>query len=206
MEAKQPTKEIAQILPPRPHVGRVARCICIVGKPGTGKSTLGVDLMCRAGCGLFVQPTPDDFTERMKRCNIEDRNSCDYLGVKYHIFRHDNDFNSIYRNFHEAFILFDDARVYIPANFEYSCVRDFLLRRRQKMLDVCFTAHGFSEIPPKLFTFITDYIIMNINDTPLCRKKDIRNPVIVEKLCRAVEQVKKQAQTNPHAKICVHIQ
>ena len=189
--------EIAPILPDTPHPGRNAKCICILGQPGSGKSTVAVDLMIAAGCGLFVQPQPDNWTDRTVEAEIKKRESCKYRGIKHHIYSCDDDFRYIYNNYHNAMICLDDCRAYVPANFEYSNVRLFLLRRRQHMLDVIFTAHGFSEIPPKLFTFITDYIIMPINDTPE-KRKNCMSPKVLDILSNTVREVNEKGKTNIH--------
>lgn len=199
-------KEIAPILPDKPHPGRTAKCICIIGKPGSGKSTVAVELMKAAGTGLFLQPQPDNWSDRTIAANITDRKSCNYTGIKHYIYRSDDDFGHIYRNFHNAMICMDDCRAYVPANFEYSQLRLFLLRRRQRMLDVIFTAHGFSEIPPRLFTFITDYIIMPIGDTPEVRKKDITNPAIYSKLCETVREVNEKGVIDDHFNKWIRVQ
>ena len=197
--------EIAPILPDTPHPGRTAKCICIVGKPGCGKTTISVNLMTASGCGLFVQPQPDNWTDRTIEADIKKKNLCHYRGIKHHIYRNDDDFLYIYNNFHNAMICLDDCRTYVSANFEYSKVRLFLLRRRQRMLDVIFTAHGFSEIPPKLFTFITDYIIMPINDTP-DKRKNCMSDEMLKLLTEAVVEVNEKGKEDPHYNKWIRIQ
>ncbi len=198
-------QEIAPILPDKPHPGRTAKCICIVGKPGSGKSTVAVEFMTAAGTGLFVQPQPDNWTDRTIEADIKNREKCNFKGIKHHIYREDEDFRYIYNNFHNAMICMDDCRAYVPANFEYSHVRLFLLRRRQRMLDVIFTAHGFSEIPPKLFTFITDYIIMPISDTPE-KRKNCMSQEVLSVLSQTVKEVNEKGKTNPHYNKWIRIQ
>lgn len=197
--------EMAPILPDAPHPGRTAKCICIIGKPNSGKSSISVTLMTAAGCGLFVQPQPDNWTDRTKEADIKKRDKCAYVGIKHHLYRCDEDFRHIYNNFHNAMICLDDCRTYVPANFEYSNVRLFLLRRRQRMLDVIFTAHGFSEIPPKLFTFITDYIIMPVNDTPQ-KRKDCLSPEMLSILTKTVAEVNEKGKTDIHYNKWIKVQ
>lgn len=190
--------EYAPILEDKPRTGREAKCICIVGKPNTGKSTAAVTLMKAAGTGLFVLPQADNWSQITLPCNISDHNACVYEGIKHHIYNTDEDFDLIYNNFHNAMICLDDTRAYVKANFEHSNVRKFLMRRRQRMLDVCFMAHGFCEIPPKLFTFITDYVIFPISDSPAYRKKEITDIDFFNLLTNVVNEVNLKGKTDIH--------
>jgi len=176
--------------------GRKSRCILILGKPGTGKSTLAYKLMKEYGRGLMVLPSYDDWADILPELDINCPDSYNYNGVKHHVYNTDNDFYYIYNMYHNGIACFDDVRAYIPSNFDYSHFKKMLIRPRQRMLDVIIMAHGFSEVPPKLFTFITDYVIMDIEDSPDIRKKYLSGKLDI--LTKTVDFVKSKAHNNPH--------
>ena len=69
-------------------------------------------------------------------------------------------FYFIFKNLHNAFVVFDDVRNLIGDNMTKS-VEDLLINRRQKMLDLFFIFHGLNLIPPRLFDYYTLLIVFN---------------------------------------------
>lgn len=175
-----------------PKPGRDPKCILILGTNGTGKSTLACNMMNDAGKGLMVLPQFDDWAEMLPPTNIYSKKQLEYTGIKHHIYKNDDDFAAIFKNYHNGILTLDDCRVYVKSDLRHSHLFPILQRRRQMMCDIILMAHGFKTTPPQFFTFITDYVIFKVNDSPEIRKMDLgTNYDIVSK---TVEQVRKMAE------------
>ena len=66
---------------------------------------------------------------------------------------------------------------------------------RQRMIDEIFVAHGFTEVPPKVFTFATEYFLFRTEDNINRRKFFVKNYPLIEKKQRLVNEA---AAYNPH--------
>ena len=183
--------------------GRKARVTLIMGGNGCGKSTFAVNLMKNAiesgaaSRGLMVLPTFDDWAEIIPEVSGLDRHSLSFEGIKHNVYNNDDDFKHIFKNYHNGILTLDDCRTYVPSNFDNSYLKKILQRRRQMMVDVVLMAHGFREVPPKLFTFVTHYIIFNVTDNPAYRKADIPEEHF-DNIQKIVHRVRKKAAKNAH--------
>lgn len=189
--------EIVDYTEPTHRVGREASCIAIVGEPGTGKSTISFELMKAAERGLMVLPDFDTWAETCPAIEISSAKSYQYLGIKHHIYNADDDFIYIHKYMHNGMLSLDDARNYIPKNFDNSWFKKILRRKRQHMLDIVFQSHGFMEIPPQIFPFITDFIILP-TDSPEPRKKLFKTTEQYNAVYKAVQTVNRLKKTSKH--------
>lgn len=176
---------------------RQPKQIVVVGTNGTGKTTLVKEIVkeqLKLGRRVLVV-VPDDcewnffpdvnprFPERIAW----------YKGARKIIY-FDGLLDIIREKFRDGMVIFDDCRAYFKSSLDNS-LHSLLIRRRQQMIDVIAVAHGFTEVPPKFFTFATHYAIFNTRDN-VDRRKDVIGDF--EAFKTAVERVKQKALTNPH--------
>jgi len=97
-------------------------------------------------------------------------------------------------NFTKGMLVLDDCRAYLEAK----TVQDLhylLIRRRQKMFDIVAVSHGFTEVPPKFFTFASKIILFRTIDSIDTRKKYLKDFLQMK---AAQERVNKAAEKDPH--------
>ena len=63
------------------------------------------------------------------------------------------------------------------------------------MIDIIACGHGFTEVPPKMFTFATHYALFKTIDNIERRKNVIQN---FEVMKEAQARINQKAQTDPH--------
>ena len=63
------------------------------------------------------------------------------------------------------------------------------------MLDVFAVAHGFTEVPVRLYTFATRIILFKTNDSIKRAAEKMRDP---QSAIAAQQRVNEKANTNPH--------
>lgn len=156
---------------------RTNRVILIIGGRGSGKTTLGKNILLqslnahpemyglvvdtfdhpayRAG---FVRITPK-MLERIKTraCyRVFGSNTYDIMrAVEAHCYN--------------ATILFEDASKYISGTVSEE-TRNFILDSKQKNLDLVFMFHGFGFVPPALYRLVDGIFLLRTNDSPVSRK------------------------------------
>ena len=108
----------------------------------------------------------------------------------------------IIENFRNGVLIMDDCRAYIKAGLDET-LHSLLIGRRQMDIDIFAVGHGFTEIPPKFFTFATTYILFRTTDVIERRRPYIMNYEAVEAAQKAVNQL---ALTNPYANRIINIQ
>lgn len=183
---------------PEPEETRQPKNIIFIGTNGTGKTSalkrlVVAELKKKDSHVLIV--VPDDmewnmvpfvnarFPERIKN----------YVGARKIIY-FPGLLKIISDNFREGLLIFDDCRSYFRAQTDPDLL-DILIRRRQKMLDVCAVGHGFSQIPPAFFTFSTHIVLFRTTDSIKKRKDDLKD---FERMQEAQARVNKEAETKPH--------
>ncbi len=186
-------------------MSRKTKITLILGTRGCGKSTYAERIARTGERALMVVPTWDDWAEKLPECKCRTRKDFKYTGVRSRVYENENDFKAIYAHLHNAVLVLDDPRAYIGSNFDHSALKKIIIVSRKMMLDIVFVAHGFRDIPPVLFTFITDYVLFNTMDEPKLRKAWIP-PHILSKLETELHQVRRQAQTNPYAKTHIKVE
>lgn len=173
----------------------------MLGANGTGKTTF-VKQICAATRQRILIITPDDteyneidaYGNPLYPLN-ELRTKDDFLfgGVCRHIF--DPQWTMrVLHNFKCGIIVFDDCRAYFPARTE-QVIHELMIRRRQREVDMIAVGHGFTEVPPKFFTFATDYVLFRTEDSIDTRKPYIRS---FEKVKGMQAIVNAKSQQNPY--------
>lgn len=178
--------------------GRTPRQIVVIGTNGTGKTTLVKKLVIaelKKKDSHILIVVPDDmewpsvpfvhpkFPERIER----------YVGARKIIFE-PGILEIISERFKNGLLVFDDCRAYFDAGLDRN-LHTLLIRRRQKMLDIVAVGHGFTEIPPKFFTFATDLVLFRTIDN-IDRRKNVLNNF--DEMKEAQGRINQKAEDDPH--------
>lgn len=178
--------------------GRTPKQIIVLGTNGTGKTTfvkkLVVSELKKKDSHILIV-VPDDmewntvefvhpkFPERIER----------YVGARKIIY-FDGLLDIIRDRFRNGLLVFDDCRAYFKSSLD-SDLHSLLIRRRQQMIDIVAVGHGFTEVPPKMFTFSTHIVLFNTLDNIAQRKQVVRNFTELEE---AQTRVNERAIKDPH--------
>lgn len=180
---------------------RQTKRIVIIGTNGTGKTTLVRQIVHNAAQKtLIITPHDNEWNETDPNGEPlyplnELRHASDYnfTGIMKHIYDPDRTLKLI-KGFTRGLIVFDDCRVYLDARTDKE-VHRILISSRQNMIDEIFVAHGFTEVPPKVFTFATEYFLFRTEDNISRRKFYVKNYPLIEKMQNKVNQA---SVYNPH--------
>jgi ABC-type taurine transport system ATPase subunit len=182
---------------------RTAKLTIILGFNGTGKTTLLENLLlANERRSLII--TPDDSEEVWLKYPENDLKTKDdflFTGIQRHIFNPKKEFGTLanLKYFKKGIIIFDDCRGYLKAATAEE-IRQLLIRRRQRMVDVFAVGHGFTEVPPVFFTFASDFILFRTVDNIRKRKDCLKD---FDRMASETEAVNRAAVKNPH--FCKHI-
>lgn len=177
---------------------RATKLIVVLGYNGTGKTTLVKKLIINElkkpnSHTLII--TPDDI-EFMSIESVHPRfpkRIRTYTGARKMIYS-PGLLPLVADNFRNGLLVFDDCRAYLGSTTEQD-LHNLLIRRRQKMIDIIAVGHGFTEVPPKFFTFCSDIILFRTIDKIERRKDCLKD---FEKMKEAQERVNRAAEKNPH--------
>lgn len=178
--------------------GRQTILTIVLGYTGTGKSTFVKKMVKNELAGprrraLIV--TPDDrewpgvdyfnmrFPERLGQ----------FVGVRKIIYQKGL-LDVIKENFKRGLLIFDDCRAYMKAVTDEE-LHYLLIRRRQNEFDMVAVGHGFTEVPPKFFTFATNIVLFQTKDNIAKRKDDLRD---YEKMVKAQGYINRKALNDKH--------
>ena len=141
----------------------------IVGTNGTGKTTLTKKLINNRKT-LVVDPDglewgmiPTIDIEEITR--LKDGKKARIIAPDY------KDIVELVNYTHGNLVL-DDCRYYVRSRIEEG-VRQLLVRRRQKDVDIFAVAHSLNEVPPTFWTFATHLVLFKIKDNPQRLKQNI---------------------------------
>lgn len=171
---------------------REAMQILVMGTNGTGKTTLVKELVdsCDNNGGHVLIVVPDTYewpTADWVHPKFPHRIS-NYVGVRKVVY-FEGLLPIIQDNFTDGLLVFDDCRSYITSRVDAE-LHEILIRRRQKSIDIIAVGHGFTEIPPKFFTFASHYALFRTRDS-IKRRKDVINDYEIMQ--------EAQARINAHA-------
>ena len=177
---------------------RTPKQIIVLGTNGTGKTTLVKKLvineMKKKDSHVLVT-VPDDmewptlsYVHPKFPHRIEN-----YVGARKIIYE-PGLLDIIRERFRNGLLVFDDCRAYFTASLDQD-LHSLLIRRRQQMIDIIAVGHGFTEVPPKFFTFATHFALFKTIDNINRRKNFIQN---FEEMKEAQERINEKAKTNPH--------
>lgn len=197
-EHLEPERLKTKIPKPKKQVGRTPKQIVILGTNGTGKTTLVKKLVVnelKKENSHVLIVVPDD----MEWTNIPQvhpkylQRIATYKGARKIIYQ-PGLIDIIREHFKNGMVVFDDCRAYFDNSLERD-LHSLLIRRRQQMIDIIAVGHGFTEVPPKFFTFATHYALFKTIDN-IDRRKNVMSDFDNLKACR--NRVNEIAKTKPH--------
>ena len=175
---------------------RAAKMTIILGANGTGKTTVLNRILTQSNEKSLVI-TPDDAEWRnYPEVDLTQPDDFLFTGIRRHIFNPAKKAGTLDRIhlFKMGKLVFDDCRSYIEAATDIR-IRNVLIRRRQRMVDVFAVGHGFTEVPPVFFTFATDIILFRTADN-INRRKDCLKDF--DTMVQAQQRVNERAKKDPH--------
>lgn len=198
---------------------RACKLILIIGYNGTGKTTtlktLVLNELKKKESHILIV-TPDDiewnkipevhhnYPSRIENYKgarkIIFNEAFEFADKKTRTLKKGNTVDLAADYFRNGLLIFDDCRAYFKNATLDSSLHNLLIRRRQKMIDIIMVAHGFTEMPPKAFTFASEIILFKTMDN-IERRKNVLKDFI--KMQQAQLYVNKQAETNPHFNIVI---
>ena len=133
----------------------------LCGTNGTGKTTLLRQLVNTDKKLLVIDPDGmewNDLTEIdiTRVGEVQD-------GKKARVISPSADDLEYLKEFEDGNLVLDDCRYYVKSRIEES-IRQTLVRRRQKGIDVYAVGHSLTEIPPTFWVFATHIILFKTKD------------------------------------------
>lgn len=172
---------------------RAAKLTIILGTNGTGKSTLLRNIIMRnQQRTLIVTPDAAEWTDFPEN-ELLKKSDFLFSGIQRHVFSPETTLQSI-SNFVKGTLVLDDYRAFMLPQTSPE-IHTLAIRRRQKELDIFVAAHGFTEVPPMLFTFASDIFLFRTTENVVRRKDCLKD---YEKIQQLQELVNKEAIKNPH--------
>ena len=174
---------------------RKTKLIIVLGTNGTGKTTI-LEKFVKAEKHKTLVVTPDD-KDWLHLPHIFDINAENftYKSIKRRIWQDSNDLAQISGKFSNGLLVFDDCRSYFSSAHLDAELHSLLIRRRQKQVDIIVAAHGFSEVPPKFYTFATEIVLFKTLDNVASRKYVVQD---FEKMKHSQDFVNMRAVADPH--------
>lgn len=95
---------------------------------------------------------------------------------------------------YDGIVVFDDAKMYMQQAPKH-VITKLMIRSRQRWLDLHFVVHGFSDVPPTLFTYVTTIFLFRTRDALKRKAQNFMNPELV---MRAQKEVNAKAKKDRH--------
>ena len=177
---------------------RMPKQIIVLGTNGTGKTTFVkrlvlAELKKKDSHVLIVTPHDMEWTS-LEFVNPRFPERIEWYKGARRIIYFDGLIPIIREKFMNGLVVFDDCRAYFNASLDRD-LHALLISRRQHMIDIIAVGHGFTEVPPKFFTFGTHITLFRTIDNIEKRKNVIQN---FEAIKEAQERINQKALTNPH--------
>lgn len=175
---------------------RNAKMTIVLGRNGTGKSTLLRQILEHSGRKCLVV-TPDDIEWRdFKENPLAEPKDFVFNGIQRHIFDPTPKKGTLAKleYFKKGIIVFDDCRAYLNDRTDQH-IREMIIRRRQREIDIFAVGHGFKEVPPVFFTFLSEVILFSTTDNVILRKNCLKD---FDRMLSAQTRVNRIANKNPH--------
>lgn len=169
---------------------RQVELVAILGTNGTGKSTLARKIVEHSKRRTIIV----DFegAEKMwrdvKRIDVRDQQEmATFTGMRKAIWLQHKEKTLYYlrNNFQNGIIVFDDCRLYLKPRLAEEHER-LMVRRRQNEQDQFYIAHGFTEVPPRTFTFMSKILLFRTKDSVRRLRDNFQDYNLVETKQKAV--------------------
>ena len=181
-------------------ITRQEKFILITGTTGTGKTTFCLDLIneklkTNQNRVLLINPN-DEKLANYPNINLDSKEISKFKGIRKAYILDKKDWKNL-KNFQNGMLVLDDCRRYIPDNLPIE-LRDIFINNRHYHIDIITVGHGFTEVPPKFYTFAKQLVLFKTLDSVKLRKKELGSNF--EKVEKLIESVAKQYITNKHHK------
>jgi len=177
---------------------REAQLAMVLGTNGTGKTTLVKKIVINAlkhkERVLIVTP---DYVEWQQIELVHEKHThhiATYVGARRLVYKNDDTLALIMQHFHNGLLIYDDCRSYFRSNIGEK-LREQFIRRRQHKLDIFFVGHGFTEVPPIVFTFANTIYLFWTRDNIKRRANYIQD---FEMMQQKQLEINEKAKTNKH--------
>jgi len=117
-----------------------------------------------------------------------------YKGARRIYVREPEDFIDVCNLFKHGLLIADDCRVYVEDHISRK-LKAMLISCRQDDRDLIAVGHGFTDIPPRFFTYATHFVIFATTDNVSSRRNVVCNYAAV---LDAVQRVNQKAIEEPH--------
>jgi ABC-type Mn2+/Zn2+ transport system ATPase subunit len=177
---------------------RTPKQIIVLGTNGTGKTTLVKKLVInelKKEDSHVLVVVPDDMEwDSLEYVHPKFPHRIEWYKGARKIIYFDGLLDIIRERFRNGLVVFDDCRAYFDASLDRD-LHSLLIRRRQQMIDIIAVGHGFTEVPPKFFTFATHYALFKTIDNINRRKYVIQN---FEDMAEAQKRINTISREKPH--------
>lgn len=129
---------------------------------------------------------PERVSEEITMCQVEGMMKAKQKAIRVINSNTDLIFDHIQHHVWNRFIVIEDATRFVDANVQDN-VKNFVLDTKQRNIDLVFTFHSLSDVPPKLIRW-SDYI--TLFKTQENYTSTIRNKIPNQKIEKAFERVK----------------
>ena len=144
--------------------------VIICGTNGTGKTTLVREFVQDERKLLVVDPDGMEWEDLVA---IDPSRVGEVIpGGKARILSPTPDELDYLKDFTDGNLVLVDCRYYVKSRIEHS-IRQTLVRRRQKGIDVYAVGHSLTEVPPTFWVFATHLILFKTKDNPSRLKQNI---------------------------------
>ena len=139
----------------------------IVGTNGVGKTSLCKEMVGslqeKGRRTLIVDPDGMEWAN-LKIISPED---CGLIrpGMAARIVGPEKDDFPLLQQFSGGTLVLDDCRYYVKSQIAHE-LRQILVRRRQKDIDIFGVAHSLNEVPPVFWTFASHLVLFKTTDNP----------------------------------------
>lgn len=179
---------------------RQEKFILIIGTTGTGKTTFCIELMqkkllTKQNRILLINPN-DEKLSGYENINLSSPEIKTFQGIRKTYILDKKDWQGL-KNFKNGMLVFDDCRRYMPDNLPLE-LRDIFINNRHYHIDIITVGHGFTEIPPRFYTFAKQLVLFKTLDSVDLRKRKLGGNF--EKIKNLISDISKLYKNDRHIK------
>lgn len=175
---------------------RLTLHVIFLGTNGTGKTTMVKNHFVKPSKRRVLIIDPDGLEpqwKEYKKIDIRNRVAMQsFKGIRVAGCQSPDDIAIIEQNYNNGALVLDDFGYYTQSNIPQA-LRQILVRRRQKRIDIFSLTHGFTNIPPALILYTTHLCIFKTYDNPVRHKEKMN----VEAFAALMETIK-MVNDNPN--------
>jgi hypothetical protein len=167
----------------------------LLGTNGTGKSTVLRKIADASKKRVLVIPS-----------NLAEHTFQDYPQILPHqilsftgrarlLCYTEEEFAWVAKRVENCMLISDDFRNYLPKPQMNPDVRRMFIDRRHKKIDIYMAAHGFTQVPPELFSWVNYVFLFKTNDNPKRHANKLLNLAAV---MESQQKINQEFEKNPY--------